>query len=176
MKEPVAWMKIRTDADSWIPLELVVLFELTEICFLQAARRDTTACAEHWSTDDPMHGHCAAIALIVQDLYGGEILRASLEDLPRYAHMRSHYWNLLPKKAGLKSPYHRGCIDIELDLSAGQFAGNDRSLVPQGEVRPRSYLLENPDTARRYALLKKRAQGVDYWGDLLSPSCPDEMI
>ncbi len=181
--EPVCWRRFRSEGEVWIQLERITLYELAEICFLGSARADTTACREHWSPDDPAHGHCAAAALVVQDIFGGTILRASLETMPeRYRHMRSHYWNLLPRKAGLRAgpeePAQKNCVDIEIDITAAQFYGQDRDLVPAGELRTRDYLLGNTDTARRYLLLRKRMEKVEYWGELFlgNHHKDDEMI
>ena len=170
MPDPAYWMKGRTEKQFWIDLALGALFEMLELDLLECSDKETTACKEHWLKDDPAHGHCAAFALLVQDIFGGELLRASLEGLPKYAHMRSHYWNLLPKRGSLeprKTPFGEEVVwvDIEVDLSASQFEGRDRNLVPAGEVRTREYVLSNPDTARRYELLKKRLEerNPDLW-------------
>jgi hypothetical protein len=92
---------------------------------------DTSAC-HTWSLECPSAGQCAVTALLVQDFFGGELLRGVVCG-------ESHYWNRLP--AG-----------IEVDLTAQQFA-EYRLDGPPG-VRDRSYVLSFPDTARRYHLLR----------------------
>jgi hypothetical protein len=85
-------------------------------------------------------GQCAVTALVVQDVFGGEIVRA---DVPGYG---SHYWNRLP-----------GMGDI--DVTREQFSID--TPLPIGLVVPRSRLLEgeralSARTLERYLVLKGR--------------------
>lgn len=57
--------------------------------------KETSLDPDGWSSENPLLGHCAVVSLIVQNLFGGELLRASLAGT-EFAHMRSHYWNRLP--------------------------------------------------------------------------------
>jgi len=96
--------------------------------------------APRWSPDNPACGQCAVTALLVQDLFGGELLRAVVEGFG------SHYFNRL--RSG----------DI-VDLTVGQFPPGTE--VPAGEPRERSYVLDSPgamnaQTRERYELLKER--------------------
>lgn len=90
----------------------------------------------------PAKGHCAVTALVIQDLFGGDIIRAVIPGLG------SHYWNRI---AGMG----------EVDLTREQFA---RDLdIPRGAVVDRSYLLEGERaiaarTAERYAALLRGVQ------------------
>jgi hypothetical protein len=43
-----------------------------------------------WNALEPCQGQCAITALVVQDYFGGELLRCKMTD------GNSHYWNLLP--------------------------------------------------------------------------------
>ncbi|MBI4992357.1 MAG: hypothetical protein HZB99_04025 [Candidatus Harrisonbacteria bacterium] len=162
-------MRARTQGQYCIDLALGAFLEMLELDLLECCDLETTSCMEHWSEDNPAYGHCAVIALIVQDFLGGNLLRASLESFPKYAHMRSHYWNLLPGNGELAEDVHKNfilrrtgrrdqtkLIDIEVDLSVSQFEPGIRRIVPEGEVRTREYVLSNPDTARRYEWLKNR--------------------
>jgi hypothetical protein len=120
-----------------------------------------SACQEHWSSKDPFHGTCAVVAILINELFGGEIVRASLEKLPQYSHMRSHYWNKLPN-------------GVEIDLTASQFKGNDRSLVPAGkntklntETREEipitiESLLDYEPTRKRYLMLREAWNRKNY--------------
>lgn len=98
--------------------------------------RDTGA-ADVGLTGMPI-GQCAVTALLVQDLLGGELVRAQVSPT------ESHYWNRIP-----------GMGDI--DLTRAQYS----QAIPQGVVVSRSRLLDG-DRARiartpeRYALLKSR--------------------
>lgn len=98
-------------------------------------------------------GQCAVTALLVQDWYGGEILRAVIErtDLQSYDEpggTESHYWNLIPGMG-------------EIDLTRDQYPATLD--IPRGEIVPRSRLLEGEraiaaGTERRYLILKRTAE------------------
>ena len=106
---------------------------LPSICD-QVTAVDTNA----WTPNNPLIGHCAVVTLLAQNLFGGEILRTTLENT-EFANMGSHYFNLLP---GF----------IMMDFTAPQF-GSRYPLLPPPEKRTREYLLSNPDTKLRYKLL-----------------------
>src|ERR1700723_2879045 len=55
-----------------------------------------------WSEANPSLGQCAVTSLIVQDLLGGELVRAEVGEV-------SHYWNRLDD-------------GVEVDLTRDQFA------------------------------------------------------
>ena len=95
--------------------------------------RSTSADPVRWSSENPSHGQCAVTALIVQDHFGGELLRARVNGI-------SHYWNRLPS-------------GTEVDLTRKQFG----SLVdfPSGDVRSREFVLSFPDTVDRYLSLRQ---------------------
>lgn len=93
---------------------------------------DETA-GHHWP-DNPSKGQCAATALLVQDIYGGRLVRGAVGNI-------SHYWNELPD----------GTV---VDLTRQQF--------PEGTVpefvcyRDREYVLGRGiyDTEERYEILR----------------------
>ena len=91
---------------------------------------------DKWNEENPSIGQCAITALIVNDFFGGKIMRCMVSS-------GSHYYNI---------------IDDELvDLTVEQFLGE----IPQyeyGEERTRDYLLSNEDTKNRYLLLNKNLQ------------------
>lgn len=103
-----------------------------------AARKETASDPVGWTEDNPLAGHCAVVSLVAQDLWGGSLLRASLEGT-EWAHLRSHYWNELPGG--------------EEDFTEAQFGGRRPKLV--GEVRTREYLLTNEGTRNRYLILRR---------------------
>lgn len=110
----------------------------------KVADSDTSADPEHWIEDNPLWGHCAVVALIVQDFYGGTLMRGSLSHIPKYAFLRSHFWNKLPDGR-------------EIDFTEEQYA--DLSFHDlKGEERDRESVLSHPDTVRRYNLLKQRLE------------------
>ena len=90
-----------------------------------------------WSADNPAWGQCAVTSLVVQDRFGGCLLRARFNGT-------THYWNRLPSGE-------------EVDLTREQFGAV--ADFPEGEERDRDYVLSFPDTARRYRLLVESVQG-----------------
>ena len=105
-----------------------------------ACSRETSSDPEGWTPENPFWGHCAVVALIAQERYGGELMRVSLEGTP-FAAMRSHYFNRFP--------------DGDHDFSGPQFG----DVYPSGlkaESRTRAYLLSSPETRKRYKLMSYR--------------------
>ena len=101
----------------------------------------TSADPDHWSKENPLWGHCAVVALLVQDQFGGTLVRGSLE-ATKYSHLRSHYWNKLPDGK-------------EIDFTSSQYP--DISIEDlHGEERSRERVLLYPDTVRRYMELKEK--------------------
>lgn len=99
---------------------------------------DTSADKDNWSEDKLSYGQCAVTALIVQDMYGGELLRCMAEGA-------SHYYNRLPD----------GTL---IDYTQDQF-----STMPDyenSETRTREYVLSHPSTASRYRLLQYRLDQI----------------
>lgn len=94
-----------------------------------------TSAATDWSTAVPARGQCAVSALIIQEEFGGELVRAMVAG-------ESHYWNRLPDGS-------------EVDATRSQFEVFD----PVGvAVRLREYVLLFPETQRRYELLRLRVE------------------
>lgn len=90
-----------------------------------------------WSTLVPSRGQCAVSALVVQDEFGGNLVRAIVDGV-------SHYWNRLADGS-------------EIDATRAQLP----HWHPVDEVvRPRSYVLSFPDTLRRYSILRSRIDAV----------------
>lgn len=104
--------------------------------------KETSQDPNGWSEKNPLWGHCAVVSLVAQNLFGGELLRASLTEVPGFEHMRSHYWNKLAD----------GSTN---DFTKPQF-GNNYPTGLKAEVRERSYVLSYPETAKRYKLLSFR--------------------
>jgi hypothetical protein len=99
--------------------------------------KETSLDPNRWSDDNPAVGQCAVSALIVQDVYGGSLLRCE-------SPTGSHYYNRLADGS-------------ELDLTREQFR---EAFSPRNvEVRSRDYVLSFEGTRRRYELLKARAEG-----------------
>jgi hypothetical protein len=103
--------------------------------------KETSNSPDKWRKKTPSIGQCAVTALIVNDLYGGLILRGQLEG-------DSHYWNLINDKI--------------IDFTGDQY--KDPLSFSAIGTRSREYLFENDDLKRRYNLLKKLLtdQGVKF--------------
>ena len=96
--------------------------------------RETSDDPRGWSDSNPARGQCAVTALIVQDFFGGDLLRANINLTP-------HYWNLLPNRC-------------ELDLTKGQFKEVAISGTPIESTR--QFVLSFSATRRNYKRLRKR--------------------
>lgn len=110
--------------------------------------KQTSADPDVWSADNPAWGQCAVTALVVQDYFGGDLLRvqASGPGFPSWG----HYWNRLPS-------------GLVVDFTQRQFPlGTD---FAQLQVRERSALLDpkinplNVGTAKRYEILRNAVIG-----------------
>lgn len=115
----------------------------------QAARKETSSDPENWTPENPLWGHCAVVALIAQDNFGGKIMRCSLEHLPQYAHLRSHYWNKFPN-------------GTEIDFTHEQFM---RRISLRGTEHSRKEILSHTGTGERYITLSEK------FGKLLEKTC-----
>ncbi len=111
-----------------------------EIC-----KKDTSSDPDGWTPENPTWGHCAVVSVLTQELYGGDIWRATLLHVPKFAHLRSHYGNRLS-------------VGAILDLTAPQF-GNEYPMLHQ-ELSSREYILGNVATLVRYETLRKRARNL----------------
>lgn len=98
--------------------------------------RETSADPDGWTPENPAWGQCAVTALVVQDLFGGVLLRSRVSGV-------SHYWNRID--------------GFELDLTLRQFGGAIYDAAPS--IRDREYVLSFPETAARYELLRGRMVG-----------------
>jgi hypothetical protein len=92
---------------------------------------------DRWDVEHPTRCHCAVVALIVQDYFGGDLLKASLVGTD-FEFDGSHFWNRLPD-------------GTEVDLTQEQFEGRKPILI--GEVRNRNHVLSSKNTQQRYKLL-----------------------
>lgn len=95
----------------------------------------------------PASGQCVVSSMIVQDYYGGYLLKAEMSSASHHFGLQPssptivHYWNQLPG-------------GIWLDTTRDQF---ETWWVPTAVViRPPDYLYKFEDTVKRYKLLKSR--------------------
>ena len=96
---------------------------------------ETSVDPNNWNPDNPAWGQCAVTALLVQELFGGSLIRATIEGI-------SHYWNVLPNGE-------------EIDLTRHQF-GESSILDNSPELRVREYVLSFPETNERYRILRSK--------------------
>ena len=89
-------------------------------------------CRNQWNDDNKTLGHCAIVALIINDYFGGYICKIKVNNI-------SHYFNL---------------IDGEIvDLTSEQFKIND-IFYANYVIKTREDVLMNEDTKKRYEILK----------------------
>lgn len=111
----------------------------------KAWSRETASpgCQEKWTSDNPAFGQCAATALVLQDVYDGDLMRVQVEGYG------SHYYNLFRDQDG----------PLAFDATWCQFPeGTKRE---QGQQVERLYALHSPRAAEartleRYMRLKER--------------------
>ena len=102
------------------------------------------ALRDRWTSETPALGQSGITALLVQDRFGGELVRTVI-----VGH-GSHYHNRLPNGQ-------------EVDLASGEYP--DMTPVGEPEVRERERVLGSPDalqarTRERYDLLKRAIESV----------------
>jgi hypothetical protein len=91
-----------------------------------------------WSPANPSRGQCAVTAMVVQDLFGGELLEAEVH-FPDGTRQGFHYWNRLD--------------GVEVDLTREQFSSEE--LVQEPRVVDR--LPEFPWLAQeQYLIFRER--------------------
>ncbi len=97
-----------------------------------------------WNEENPSLGQCAITALIVNDFFGGKIMRCMTST-------GSYYYNLINNEI--------------VDLTSSQFLG-EVPLYSKGSERTREYLLSNEDTKSRYLiLLKNLKRSFELYGE-----------
>lgn len=108
---------------------------------LELAWSEDTAAGGVWDARHPALNQCAVTALIVQDFFGGEIMRCEMTD------GNSHYWNSLG--------------DDEIDLTGDQFDISDgKPMYDTATWCPRQYLFAFANTVQRYMLLLQRVLDI----------------
>lgn len=112
------------------------------IAIPKACAQDTAAGdGKGWTPDNPTWGHCAVVALWVQNFYGGLLARVDLAGTP-FAGQRSHYYNDTSNPLVGESAQ---------DYTAVQFGGTINPFDLPSELRSRDYVISGGDTRARYA-------------------------
>jgi len=82
--------------------------------------KETSSDPENWSSKNPLYGQGAVVAMLIQRIFGGKIMKVSLSDISGYEKAGIHYWNKL-------------LYGVEIDLTAEQFGFGLRNSLPPGE-------------------------------------------
>lgn len=110
--------------------KISVVAEAIKACWI----KETSNQPEKWAATNPALGQCAVTSLIINELFGGIIIRGEMKN------GQSHYWNLVGN-------------DV-IDLTKGQF-NHDLSFERIMQT-PSEKLLSNSDTAKRFEILSKK--------------------
>ncbi|MCX4829127.1 hypothetical protein OG746_10335 [Streptomyces sp. NBC_01016] len=104
-------------AATWSLLEL-------DAALRAAWAADTTSPdgAERWAPENPAWGHCDITALLVNDVFGGDLVMGEVY-LTDGAQEGFHWWNRLPS-------------GVELDLTREQFRRGEEIRAARIKVRP----------------------------------------
>ena len=107
---------------------------------LKGCCTEETSASVSWHESDPLKGHCDLIALIVQDLRGGEIVKGTLHYGGR---PRGHFWNQLPNGS-------------EIDFCDERYEGDSSvAITREGVVNLDEFEMEHLGTPR-YDLYRER--------------------
>ena len=93
-------------------------------------------CRNQWNEDNKTLGHCAIVALLINDFYGGDICKIKVNNI-------SHYFNLIDDKI--------------IDLTSDQFKV-DKIDYTDYVIKTRDDVLKNEDTKNRYEMLKLKVK------------------
>lgn len=94
---------------------------------------------DEWTKEKPSYGQCYPTVLIINDYFGGKILKAIFED------GSGHFWNLIESE--------------EIDLTRDQFDEGEK--IPKPTVHTREEIIKESKTGEnnpRYLLLKKKVE------------------
>lgn len=122
--------------------------------------KETSDAPDKWTPENPLFGHCAVVAAIVQDFYGGWIKRALFpKEWAEKFSSRSHYWNEI-------IIYNQDGAEV-LDLSRSQFPkdfpywdfveGKVGEMSEHKDWRGHIFDPKYPKTRERYDNFKKKA-------------------
>jgi hypothetical protein len=92
-----------------------------------------------WDPDNPARGQCGVVALVVNDLLGGELMRAEVHVNGERADF--HWWNRMPS-------------GLEIDLTREQFRSGEVLTSAVAITRPPTSAMKRMRT--EYELLRQR--------------------
>ena len=93
-------------------------------------------CKEQWNIDNKTLGHCAIVALLINDYFGGDICKIKVNGI-------SHYFNIINDKI--------------IDFTSNQFKV-EKIDYSNYVIKTRDEVLNNEDTNERYQLLKLKVK------------------
>lgn len=114
---------------------------LLKICTKETCH-DT--CADHWSPENPLWGHCAVVSVLAQKIFDGDVTAANIASPRRWMSNR-HYRNILPD----------GTVT---DFTRGQFGGRYPKLSGE-KIITNSLVHIRIRGSHRYKLLEQRFLG-----------------
>ncbi|HEU5426758.1 MAG TPA: hypothetical protein VFU74_07790 [Actinocrinis sp.] len=106
-----------------------------------------------WNPGNPAWGHCDITALIVNDVFGGDLVVGEVHH--EGTQRGFHWWNRLPS-------------GVELDLTREQFREGEIVSAARAVARPPGPL---PRRWEAYLLLRERV--ITHLGSLPEPAVPD---
>ncbi len=109
--------------------------ELLQKYLYKVYSKDTCypACKDSWNDKNPTLGHCAIVSLLVNDYFGGEIYKITVDGI-------GHYFNLINNNI--------------VDFTSNQF---NKEIDYDNKIKKdRFEILQDKDTLSRYNKLKMR--------------------
>jgi len=125
---------------------------LVELQYLlkKSCREDTAYKPDSWSATNPLFGHCAVIALIAEDFFGGKIKRGIFpKEWQKGFHSKFHYWNEL--EGGLIADFSQG--QFPLEFPCADFVKGKLGVVVN---KKRNEFLRHGNVQDRYKKLRHR--------------------
>jgi hypothetical protein len=109
---------------------------------------ETSSWGDEWPPDNPARGQCVASSLVVQDYYGGNLIRFAVrgEEISE-----NHYCNLLDDGTLLDTTRSQYKVPVTLQVHPVTLAG-------YASVREKR--LDDEETRTRYEVLKRRVDQI----------------
>lgn len=115
-------------------IEVSILEKALTECWI----KETSNQPEKWASSNPTLGQCAVTALLVNEMFGGVIIRGEFKN------GQTHYWNLIEKNV----------VDLTRDQFKGEVSFERISLAAVDKM------MSNENTANRFNILKKKVKKI----------------
>lgn len=109
---------------------------------------ETSSWGDEWPSDNPARGQCVPSSLVVQDYYGGDLIRFAVRG---EGISENHYCNLLKGGTLLDTTRSQYKIPVTLQVHPVTLAG-------YANVREKR--LDDEETRMRYEVLKRRVAAI----------------